>query len=334
MGAGAARRMSVLSVHAKTTRGAFALDAQFDAPLNAVTAMFGPSGAGKSLLLSVIAGLERQSGSVVLNGRTLDGPELRVPAHERGIGLVFQDARLFPHLSVRGNLHYAAKRAPKALLSIEDAAALFDIASLLDRPIRNLSGGERSRVALARALLSAPDLLLLDEPFAALDGARRAAFLDVLDELHQRYALPMLVVTHQIDDVARIASRVVAIEQGRVVLNAPLLEAGGSTAFQNLLAARDTGVAVPLSRIHGGGKGAAWVRADSVLLASKAPEGLSARNVWAGRVDQVVEESNARVVRVQTEFGPVLSRITAEAAHDLQIGIGANAWAIVKTHAL
>ena len=327
--------MSVLSVHARMRRSAFSLDARFEAPLDAVTAVFGPSGAGKSLLLSAIAGLARHEGEIRLGARVLDGGDTRLPAHERNVGLVFQDARLFPHLSVRGNLDYAARRAPRALVSLDDAASLFDLTALLERPVRNLSGGERGRVALARALLSAPDLLLLDEPFAALDGTRRQAFLDILDDIHQRFGLPMLVVTHQIDDVARIASHVVAMTNGGVLASGPLSATATSDSFQSLLAARDTGVAVPLSRIHGAsGHGAVWVRADSVLLAVKAPDGLSARNVWRGTVRAVSDEADARLVSVDTEFGPVLSRITPEAASELGLAPGVEAWAILKTHAL
>src|SRR5262249_42327096 len=158
-----ARGMSgTLSVDARLRLGGFTLDARFEAPGDGVTCLFGPSGAGKSLLLSTIAGLQRGvSGRIALGARILDDAHTHAPPHARGIGLVFQDARLFPHLSVRGNLTFASRRAPagKRKVSLEEAAAHFDIERLLERRVRHLSGGEKSRVALARALLSAPDLV-------------------------------------------------------------------------------------------------------------------------------------------------------------------------------
>ena len=172
----------MLEADIKLCQGRFALDARFTAP-DGITALFGPSGAGKSTLLSALAGLKPASGRIALNGKSCE----QLGPHRRGLGLVFQDARLFPHLTVRGNLAYAHRRAP-ARLEIAEVAEFFDIANLLDRPVGNLSGGEKSRVALARALVAAPDFLLLDEPFAALDGARRRAFLQVLRTAHRKYA--------------------------------------------------------------------------------------------------------------------------------------------------
>src|SRR5258706_4377229 len=162
--------MSALDVDIRLKRGAFQLEAKFRAPGDGITVLFGPSGSGKSSLLSAVAGLMPCEGHVRL-GREILGDsavDLHVPSHERGIGMIFQDARLFPHLTVRQNIAYAFKRAPsQRRKDITDVARFFDITSLLDRPVGNLSGGEKSRVALARALVAAPEILLLDEPFAA-----------------------------------------------------------------------------------------------------------------------------------------------------------------------
>jgi len=206
--------MNALEVDVQITRGAFRLAAQFTASGDGITVLFGPSGSGKSSLLLGIAGLIRCDGTIRLGSRALD----EVPPHDRGLGMVFQDARLFPHLTARQNIAYAWQRAPADKRpQIEDVARFFDITAALDRPVGNLSGGEKSRVALARALAAAPDFLLLDEPFAALDGQRRRAFIDVLLKMHRNFHLPMLVVTHDIDDAAALASDLVALKAGQVV---------------------------------------------------------------------------------------------------------------------
>lgn len=327
-----------LAGEVRLNRGRFVLDAAFSFPRAGVTALFGPSGSGKSLLLSALAGLARlQAGRIVLGERVLDdvSENLHTPAHMRGIGLVFQDARLIPHLTVRANLTFAQKRAPPHAdgVRFEDAASFFDIGALLDRRVHNLSGGEKSRVALARALLSAPDFLLLDEPFAALDGARRRAFLVVLRNMCRSFALPMLVVTHQIDDVAALADDVVGLDNGKVVAAGPLLSAASRSSFQSLLDARDAGAPFRIAaRVE---NPAVWVRADSVLLARVSPSGLSARYVWPAEITAVSREGEDSVlVSVQTEEGVLLSRVTMAAAEELELARGGAVWAIVKAHSL
>jgi molybdate transport system ATP-binding protein len=329
---------SGLSAHVRVARGRFLLEANVTAPGEGVTALFGPSGAGKSLLLSALAGLVRlQSGRIELGGRLLDdtGQGLHTPPHMRGVGLVFQDARLLPHLNVRANLAFAQKRAPKrqGSLRFDEAVSFFDIASLLDRSIHNLSGGEKSRVALARAVLSAPELLLLDEPFAALDGARRRAFLATLKDMSRAFALPMMVVTHQIDDVAALADSVVALAAGKIVAAGPLMEVAVDERFQALLDAHDSGAPV---KIAGQGPAAAvWVRADNVLLARAAPNGLSARHVWRSEIEHLTHENEtSTLVRVRAEQGAIFSRITPAACAELQLEQGGEVWAIVKAHSL
>jgi molybdate transport system ATP-binding protein len=324
-------------------RGAFSLVADFETPLNGITVVFGPSGAGKSMLLTTLAGLNRiEAGSVVSGGRTLDdaAARTRVPPHLREIGLVFQDARLFPHLNVRANLDYALKRAPKDRPAVDlgETARQLDIGGLLDRPVRNLSGGEKSRVALARALLSAPSLLLLDEPFAALDGRRRRAFLALLAEINAARRLPMMVVTHQIEDAAELADHVLALKDGRVVASGPAADVMRRADFLALLDPRDLGVrvdAASVSGIAGGQARGVWVRADAVLIASEPPRGLSARNVWEGKVREVAREADGSVVIwLTTKAGDIPARITLAALDELDLAVGKAAWAVVKTHAL
>ncbi|MDZ4760250.1 MAG: ATP-binding cassette domain-containing protein, partial [Alphaproteobacteria bacterium] len=312
-------------------------------PLKGVTAVFGPSGAGKSMLLATIAGLHKlASGRVVLAGRVLEDAEsgVRTAPHQRDVSLVFQESRLFPHLTVRGNLDYAARRAtPKlALPAIEEIARRLEIGELLGRQVRDLSGGERSRVALARALLSAPSLLLLDEPFAALDGRRRRAFIAMLLELNAATGLPMMVVTHTVEDVADLSDHVVAMKGGAVVASGKAGDVMGGTGFQALLDRRDIGARIDADRITGesGRRGrAVWARADTVLIAAEAPRGLSARNVWPGRVVAISREADgAALVSIRTSAGVVLSRITPEALNELGLAEDKAAWAVVKTHAI
>ena len=335
--------MNLIVSQAFVRRGAFTLHADFETPLVGITVVFGPSGAGKSMLLATLAGLNRiEVGQIKFGARMLEDPaaKIRTPSHQREIGLVFQEARLFPHLSVRGNLSYALKRAPQEqpAIGLEETARQLEISDLLDRPVRNLSGGEKSRAALARALLASPSLLLLDEPFAALDGRRRRAFLALLAEISAERRLPMMVVTHQIEDVAELADHVLALKDGRVIASGPAQEVMRQSQFLSLLDARDVGARIDqgaVSRaISARGRGV-WVKADAVIVAIEAPRGLSARNVWAGRVREMVEEGNgAIVVWISTKEGDVPARITAAAAKELGLAVGAFAWAVVKTHAL
>ena len=309
-------------------QGAFALDVGFEAPRDGITVLFGPSGSGKSSLLAVLAGLRKADRqSVILDGRDLSG----LPSHRRGIGLVFQDARLFPHLTVHRNIEYAARRASGGP-ALEEVARFFDITALLERPVRNLSGGEKSRVALARALVSRPDFLLLDEPFAALDGVRRRVFIEALVQMHQIWRLPMLVVTHNIDDAAALGSHLLALKDGKLVASGPFADASRTPEFQALLDPRDIGSAVRLNYSQHGGH---WLRADSVLLAMEEPRAISARNVLAGTVMQLTQEpDNGVLVELVTDAGPILSRLTQEAVTELGLERHKKAWALVKAHAL
>lgn len=326
--------MKTLEADIEVEQGAFRLRARFTAPAEGITVLFGPSGSGKSTLLSVLAGLKQpERGTITLGASSIGG----LPPHRRGIGLVFQDARLFPHLTVRGNIAYAARRAPAGNVGIEDAARFFDIDALLERPVGNLSGGEKSRVALARALASRPDFLLLDEPFAALDGIRRRAFIATLLDLHKAHQLPMLVVTHNIDDAAALGSHLVALQAGAVVAAGDFTTASRQAAFQSLLDERDTGAAIAADRLRvaDNRRGAIWLRADQVLLASEAPHGLSARNVLEGRVVALWPENDQSVlVELDAPVGHLFSRVTPQAARELALAPGRPVWAIAKAHLL
>ena len=215
----------MISVAIHRTLGAFDLDVAFESPADGVTVLFGPSGAGKSATLAAIAGsgaIDR--GYVALGSRVLfdSATRVNVPQRARRIGWVFQDARLFPHLRVEANLRYGMRRASgMQRIDFDHVAGVLDIGHLLRRGVSDLSGGERQRVALGRALLSQPELLLLDEPLAALDGGRKAEVLAYIKRLKADFALPMLYVTHSPDEVRAVADHVVMLDHGRVVTTGP-----------------------------------------------------------------------------------------------------------------
>jgi molybdate transport system ATP-binding protein len=205
---------------------------------------------------------------------------------------------------------------------------------LLDRPVNNLSGGEKGRVALARALVSAPDFLLLDEPFAALDGPRRRAFIQVLLAAHRKFEIPMLVVTHSIDDAAALASHLVALNRGEVVAQGAFAPTALTSSFQALLDPRDIGAALSETALRSA-RDSHWLRADHVLIATELPQKLSARNILEGRIAALtVESDSSLLVTMETAAGPVLARVTQEAARDLNLQIAKTAWAIIKAHAV
>jgi len=201
-----------VTAHFHGRRGAFALDAAFTLQAAGVTALFGPSGCGKTTILRCLAGLERLEGSLRIGDRAWQDGSRFVPPHRREVGYVFQDANLFAHLSVRGNLEFGARRAGRddtasPAVAFDELVALLGIGTLLDRAPARLSGGEKQRVAIGRALLSAPRLLLMDEPLAALDAANKLEILPYLERLHRRLSIPVVYVTHAPEEVARLATK-------------------------------------------------------------------------------------------------------------------------------
>jgi molybdate transport system ATP-binding protein len=210
----------LLALDVEKRLGTFQLAAKFETEAR-VTALFGPSGAGKTTIVNMIAGLVAPDrGRIMYRGKVLfdAAGKVSLPPHRRQFGYVFQDGRLFPHMSVRGNLEYGRRmyRLKRDAAELERVIALLDIGHLADRRPGKLSGGERQRVAIGRALLMRPQLLLLDEPLASLDAARKAEIMPYLERLRDEAQVPMIYVTHQPDDARRLASTVVRIEAGRV----------------------------------------------------------------------------------------------------------------------
>jgi len=220
-------RVSQLLARFKLDRPGFSLDVDLDLPARGVIALFGHSGSGKTTLLRCIAGLEHApDGRLSLNDEVWQDAERFLPTHQRPIGYVFQEASLFPHLTARGNLEYGMKRAASRMdrPALDHIVELLGIGSLLERRPDQLSGGERQRVGIARALAVKPRLLLMDEPLAALDLARKQEILPYLERLHEELEIPVLYVSHSPDEVARLADHIVVMRDGRAVAAGPLTE--------------------------------------------------------------------------------------------------------------
>ena len=205
--------------------GDFTLEVRFAVPARGVTALFGPSGCGKTTLLRCLAGLVRpQHGRLTVENEVWQDEGHFLPPHRRPVGMVFQDTALFPHLDVRQNLDYGARRANALTDGRDPLIELLGIGHLLSRHADTLSGGEKQRVAIARALFSAPRILLLDEPLAALDGQRKSELLPYLEALHQQLDIPVIYVSHAPEEVARLADHIVHLDRGRIVRAGPAIE--------------------------------------------------------------------------------------------------------------
>lgn len=340
----------------------FALDVDLTLPGRGVTALFGHSGSGKTSLLRCLAGLERAGqGRLVFKGQTWQDTKTWLPTHQRPIGYVFQEASLFPHLSILGNLQYGQKRSDGAgRVGLEQAIELLGIGHLLKRKPDSLSGGERQRVGIARALAVGPEILLMDEPLAALDLKRKQEILPYLERLHDELAIPVIYVSHSPDEVARLADHIVAMDGGRVVAHGPL----GETLARLDLPIRlgeDVGVVLEatvgeidaewhLARVDFPG-GGLWTRdrgiptgqhvrvrvlARDVSLALDEPGMSSIQNCLDGRVESVAADDHPGLllVRVQVGASLLVARLTRRSANHLNIAPGLPVRVQVKSVAL
>jgi molybdate transport system ATP-binding protein len=356
----------MLRVELRKRRGDFSLDVAFSAPTPGVTALFGRSGCGKSTLISLIAGLlTPDGGRVVVDDDVLydSTRHLSVDARHRRMGVVFQDARLFPHLSVRGNLEYGTRRLPRTAsrtIRFDDVVDLLGLTSLVTRRPHTLSGGEQQRVALGRALLSQPRLLLLDEPLASLDIARREEVLPYLEKLRDAFAIPIVYVSHQFDEVLRLATRVVLLDAGRVIADDDIATVSRDPKLRGIVGPDSVGavvagviervdaaglammrvgdatLSVELEHASPGQRIQIQVLARDVIIASELPRGLSVRNVVPARVVSIMPDTGHSVL-VELDIGrtsTLLARITARASQELALVADKQVWALIKAVSL
>ncbi len=351
-----------LMVEARHEFGSFKLDANFTAD-GGVTALFGRSGSGKTSLMRIIAGLVRPiHGKVVLDDEVLldTGSNSFVKPHRRQFGYVFQEARLFPHLSVRRNLTYGRwlSRAPLRRDEFGRVVEMLGVSRLLDRDPAALSGGEQQRVAIGRALLSAPRLLLMDEPLAALDDERKGEILPYLERLRDEAGVPIIYVSHSVAEVTRLSDRVVLMRDGRV---AAVGDPNHVFASQtpSLLASRDAGsVLTGIVEGFDAATGLASIRLQErslllpesgltvgravrlhlperdVMIATMKPVGLSALNILQGKITALVRDQGTVGVTIDCGGDQILARITSFSAERLQLSVGQAAFAVIKSVAL
>ncbi|MDQ0512850.1 molybdenum ABC transporter ATP-binding protein [Ancylobacter amanitiformis] len=355
----------MIEIDIRLRRPGFTLEAAFAAPDAGITALFGRSGAGKTTIIQAVAGVVRPDGGrIVVKGEVYFDAAARIdlPIERRRVGYVFQDSRLFPHLSVEGNLRYGERRSRLALKPIGFAAVvdLLGIGHLLGRRPHSLSGGERQRVAIGRALLSQPRLLLMDEPLAALDEARKAEILPYLERLRDAMGLPILYVSHAVDEVLRLADVVVALRDGRPLAIGPVADVMSRPEILPVIGRFDVGtllecvvsrhdgdyalstlsfaggeLRVPQVAMPIGSAVRARVRARDVALALARPEGVSVSNLLAARIE-AVRQQEGPYADIELVVGEVrlAATVTRESVDRLTLRPGLAVWAMVKSVAV
>jgi molybdate transport system ATP-binding protein len=358
----------MIEIDVEKRLGDFRLEARFTAPATGITALFGRSGAGKTTLVNLLAGLERPDrGRIAVDGEVLFSAEdgVDVPTERRRLGYVFQEGRLFPHYSVRGNLTYGRRRGARgAAVSVEAVVALLGLEALLDRRPGDLSGGEKQRVAIGRALLAEPRLLLMDEPLASLDTPRKAEIMPFIERLRDELHIPIIYVSHAMDEIVRLADTLVLLSEGRVAAVGPVEELTSRLDLRPLTGRHEAGaviratvaghdvtyglseLAFPGGRLRVshvalplGTPVRARIRARDVALATTRPTGISFRNIFPGRIAEIAAE-RAPIVDIKLDIGtaaqPVAlwARVTARAVQELSLVPGREVFALVKTVAL
>jgi molybdate transport system ATP-binding protein len=350
----------MISVDVALTLGAFDLEVSFQNDAG-ITALFGRSGAGKSLTINLIAGLERPDrGRIVLDDHVLVDTQsgVFVPSHRRRVGLVFQDAQLFPHFNVQQNLLFGRWFAPKgeAGVTFDKVVGTLGIAHLLGRRPARLSGGEKQRIAIGRALLAGPKLLLMDEPLASLDSERKLEILPLIESLRDEFRIPIVYVSHAIEEVARLAARVVVLERGRVMaigtVEDVLAPADSRFARYSVVTGQLAGIDTdyglteishPAGTIWLAGRAGpigrearVIIKATDITLATTPARNLSVRTTLAGTVAGIETGDGplAAVTMILIGHGQLVALATRKAVDELGLKVGDSVFALVKTVAL
>jgi molybdate transport system ATP-binding protein len=363
--------MNNIHLQTQLTRLAFKLDVDLHLPGQGITAIFGPSGSGKTTLLRAVAGLEKnQLGRIQIGSHVWQDTQqgIDLPTWQRPLGYVFQESSLLPHLRVSDNLNFGLKRALKsagnaqsvATKALQASIELLGIGNLLQRMPSELSGGERQRVAIARAIAMQPQLLLMDEPLASLDAARRQEIFPWLSKLRDELKMPMLYVTHSTDEVTRLADHLVVLDKGQVKAQGPV-SAVLTQVVNPVVVGEDAGALIAghigvvdthwhLSRVDFEG-GCVWIRdagvpvgktvririlARDVSLATTEPQNTSIQNQLRGSIQTITPDAHPSQVMVVLKCGAeeVLARVTKRAVDELGLQVGQKVWAQVKSVAL
>jgi len=347
----------------QSAKSHFALDIDMAIPGQGITAVFGESGSGKTSLLRCIAGLEKNaSGCLQVNGELWQDASVFVPTHKRSLGYVFQEASLFEHLTAMGNLHYAIKRNNQTANPelLEQVIGVMGIAGILSQLPEALSGGERQRVAIARALLSQPKLLLMDEPLASLDTARKLEILPYLERLRNSFNIPILYVSHAVDEIVRLADHAVIMEQGKVLAQGDITELFSRVDLP-LGVSNEVGAILECKIVQRDKKwhlmrvafdgGELWlpnvennenntqrirVLASDVSLTLSPHTDSSILNVLSGQIAEITNDQDPAMSLVRLKVGDnyLLARLTQKSLHNMALILGKSVWIQIKSAAI
>ena len=335
----------------------FDLDIDLKLPASGITVVFGPSGSGKTTLLRCLAGLEK-FGTMEIAGEVWQNENIFIPVNQRAIGMVFQDSRLFPHLNVRENLLYGYKRTPmdSRRLNLEDVIHVLALENLLERGIEKLSGGEKQRVALGRALLTSPKLLLMDEPLAALDTLIKTEIIPFIRKIEKELSIPIIYVTHSMSEVLQLVDTMVILKDGKVVKCGPAENVFSDIQLRDAIGDQHSGaildttvlehdtefgitrldfmgqaLSVPLQSIPQGQGLRVHIHSKDVSLATQPPEGLtSVLNILKTQV-KTIGESAGYSVDIELDAGrPLLATITRKSLSNLNLQVGQPIYAFIK----
>ena len=351
-------------VDIRRKQGNFLVNTNFTGSESGVTALYGPSGSGKTSVINMVSGLiSPDKGHISVKDLCLFDSEegINLPIEQRRIGYVFQDARLFPHISVRSNLTYGLKLTPSELrfITFDSVVELLGITHLLDRRPSRLSGGEKQRVAIGRALLTSPTMLLMDEPLASLDPRRKAEVLPFIMRLSIEYKIPILYVSHLIDEILNLADKLVIMDSGRVVASGDPEDLFSRPDVQEYISTDDHGsvisgivdepsncagltqlrfgslyLTVPPVQAPKGMPIRVRIAAKHVAIALKKPEDTSFHNIFQGKVHSIIDNGGP-FVDVYVDIGRILlARISRHSCHKLELHERKDVFALIKTVAV